>query len=237
MSWAKFDDNYSDNQKIAEAGPMAELLDMRAIIYSARMETDGRILDSALPRLGYRIPKYRQQAARLVEVGRWLVHPDGGYEIHDFLAFNPSKAEKEAERVAARTRTEIYRTRGLADAIKNRDGDRCRYCGEEVNWKDRKSARGAVFEHVRPVCSGGETTMENLVVACRGCNAKKAGRTPEDAGMTLRVLSSYLDPVSRYVGTGREIEEKERAVPPTWVRLGMTRAAWMEAGRPEVESA
>jgi 5-methylcytosine-specific restriction endonuclease McrA len=43
------------------------------------------------------------------------------------------------------------------------------------------------------------TNWENIVVACKDCNSKKAGRTPKQAGMKLlkepkRPLSSlYLD--------------------------------------------
>ena len=58
-----------------------------------------------------------------------------------------------------------------------RDDGACRYCG----------ARGdSTFDHVIPRCQGGSDEPENLVVACRGCNSRKGGRTPEQAGMVLR---------------------------------------------------
>ena len=37
-----------------------------------------------------------------------------------------------------------------------------------------------------PRCQGGLTNWNNIVVACTDCNSKKAGRTPEQAGMKLR---------------------------------------------------
>lgn len=59
-----------------------------------------------------------------------------------------------------------------------RDGMVCRYCGGDAEPLD--------FDHVIPVCQGGEDSTENLVVSCRPCNAKKAGRTPTEARMRLR---------------------------------------------------
>ncbi|UQA58129.1 HNH endonuclease [Polyangium aurulentum] len=60
-----------------------------------------------------------------------------------------------------------------------RDGFRCQYCGVEL------PAGELTYDHVVPRVQGGKTTWENIVAACRGCNAKKRGRTPEGAGMTL----------------------------------------------------
>ena len=60
-----------------------------------------------------------------------------------------------------------------------RDGGKCQYCGLKV-------ARNRFqFEHVVPQSQGGQTTWENIVVACHGCNQRKANRTPEQAGMPL----------------------------------------------------
>ena len=42
------------------------------------------------------------------------------------------------------------------------------------------------LDHVIPRVRGGEHTWENVVTACVGCNHRKAGRTPQQAGMRLR---------------------------------------------------
>jgi hypothetical protein len=73
----------------------------------------------------------------------------------------------------------------LRRAIKDRDGDSCRYCGREVNWNDRKSERGGTYDHVIPVSQGGVDNLSNLVVCCRGCNFHKGARSPEQASMIL----------------------------------------------------
>lgn len=60
-----------------------------------------------------------------------------------------------------------------------RDGHICQYCGGKFLGSDLE------LEHVIPRARGGESTWENLVAACRNCNARKADRTPAEAGMTL----------------------------------------------------
>jgi len=58
-----------------------------------------------------------------------------------------------------------------------RDGYCCRYCGQE----DPPLS----IDHIVPRCQGGGDELENLAVACRSCNSRKNGRTPEQAGMVL----------------------------------------------------
>lgn len=48
-----------------------------------------------------------------------------------------------------------------------RDGDQCRFCGVEVTWGDTRSDDGREMHHIN---IEEETTPDNYVVACRGCN-------------------------------------------------------------------
>jgi 5-methylcytosine-specific restriction endonuclease McrA len=43
-------------------------------------------------------------------------------------------------------------------------------------------------EHIVPQSRGGAWSWMNLVAACAVCNARKAARTPEEAGMPLACL-------------------------------------------------
>lgn len=61
--------------------------------------------------------------------------------------------------------------------IFNRDKFACQYCGKE--------SRQLTLDHVIPRYKGGQHTWENVVSACPACNRRKAGRTPEQAGMKL----------------------------------------------------
>ena len=65
------------------------------------------------------------------------------------------------------TRLEVFR----------RDQYTCQYCGKET--------RQLTLDHVIPRYRGGQHTWENVVSACIPCNRRKAGRTPQEAGMRL----------------------------------------------------
>jgi len=41
------------------------------------------------------------------------------------------------------------------------------------------------YDHVVPRKQGGLTVWENIVTSCYPCNGRKAGRTPQQAGMKL----------------------------------------------------
>lgn len=63
------------------------------------------------------------------------------------------------------TRLEIFK----------RDQYTCQYCGRERHQ--------LTLDHVIPRYRGGQHIWENVVSACVSCNRRKAGRTPEEAGM------------------------------------------------------
>jgi 5-methylcytosine-specific restriction endonuclease McrA len=58
-----------------------------------------------------------------------------------------------------------------------RDNYTCQYCGAR--------GRDLTIDHVVPRHKGGKHSWENLVSACRACNHRKGGRTPEEARMRL----------------------------------------------------
>ncbi|MBY0308093.1 MAG: HNH endonuclease, partial [Phycisphaerales bacterium] len=60
-----------------------------------------------------------------------------------------------------------------------RDRNQCQYCGKHFPTSDLS------IDHVKPRAHGGGDTWENLVCACIRCNAKKGGRTPDQAGVPL----------------------------------------------------
>jgi len=105
VGWAKFDDQFTDHPKVVAAGPMAELLAVRAVIHCARYETDGHVQAAQLPRLALGITSPKKQVAALVKCGLWEEDADGnGWWVHDFLDYHPSAEQKEQEREQARER-------------------------------------------------------------------------------------------------------------------------------------
>jgi 5-methylcytosine-specific restriction endonuclease McrA len=84
-----------------------------------------------------------------------------------------------------------------------RDGHVCQYCGKEFSSADLE------LEHVIPRAQGGLSNWENLVAACRNCNASKADRTPAEANMKLmrepRALTIHTSRAfMRQLGGGEE---------------------------------
>jgi len=59
----------------------------------------------------------------------------------------------------------------------NRDQYTCQYCGKQTHQ--------LTLDHVIPRYRGGEHVWENVVSACIPCNRRKAGKTPNEAGMRL----------------------------------------------------
>lgn len=65
----------------------------------------------------------------------------------------------------------------LRRSVLRRDGYQCRYCGSKQEPFH--------LDHVYPYSKGGETTYENLVTACSGCNCGKnasVGMWPKPIG-------------------------------------------------------
>ncbi len=86
-----------------------------------------------------------------------------------------------------------------------RDGGICQYTGRKL-----KHGEGNI-DHVVPKHRGGPTTWTNCVLACKKINAKKAGRTPEEAGLRLLKEPSVPKelPVTYYIHNKHKIKEWE----------------------------
>ncbi len=63
-----------------------------------------------------------------------------------------------------------------------RDRETCQYCGIQPGRTH------LTMDHVVPRSQGGGTTWDNVVTACRDCNHRKGGRTPDQANMKLAIV-------------------------------------------------
>lgn len=107
MAHAQFDDLYADHPKVAGLSDAAFRLHTTGILYCARNLTDGLISADDVPRL---VRKFRRAAlVELVERGLWGNVLDDAYSIHDYLDWNPSKAEVEKRRAKAAQRKAQWR--------------------------------------------------------------------------------------------------------------------------------
>ncbi len=62
--------------------------------------------------------------------------------------------------------------------VLRRDRQTCQYCG---------SIKHLTLDHLIPTSKGGKHAWDNIVTACEQCNNRKGARTPQQAGMVLRL--------------------------------------------------
>ena len=95
MPWANLDDRFHTHPKVIRLTDGAFRLHVSGICYCSLHLTDGVVEEDVVPVL---IPRYRKTVLdELLAKGQWLKHPKG-YEIHDYLQWNRSRAQVEAER-------------------------------------------------------------------------------------------------------------------------------------------
>lgn len=104
MSWVKLDDKLWSHPKIAALEARALKLWLFGLCWCNQQETDGVIPRAMLAQLGG-TPKL---AGELVKVGLWHATPTG-WEVHDYLVYQPSKARLEAERGRIKERVARHR--------------------------------------------------------------------------------------------------------------------------------
>lgn len=112
MTWVKLDDQFADHPKIAGMGslaPLAGWLHVCALCYCARYLTDGFIPAGQVQRLAsFEGTDVQELVAALIDVGLWE-RAERGYQVHDYLEYNPTRESVEAERQQARERMQNLR--------------------------------------------------------------------------------------------------------------------------------
>jgi len=115
-----------------------------------------------------------RRAFTLVDRGKAevLEHGEGGIRTSRYLYPLPSVIRmvyliRRPRPVMRLSRREVF----------NRDRHTCQYCGRQT--------KDLTLDHVLPRHRGGPHDWENLVSACKTCNHRKAGRTPQEARMDL----------------------------------------------------
>lgn len=114
MTWLKTDDKFPEHRKIRRLSDGAYRLHHTALAFSAKDETDGRIATDDIDEMqhGRRLAKH---IPSLVDAGLWR-SVKGGWMLHDFLDYNPSHEQLEAERAHNRERQARARARRRAGA-------------------------------------------------------------------------------------------------------------------------
>jgi hypothetical protein len=110
MSWVRLEDTFPEHPKIDKVGGDAAWLHVCALAYCNRNETDGLVPAGSVTRLSDR-KNPRSLAARLVDAGLWEDDPNG-WRIHDYLHYQPSRAQRDKSRSDARERMKKARSSG-----------------------------------------------------------------------------------------------------------------------------
>jgi 5-methylcytosine-specific restriction endonuclease McrA len=179
VAWVKMGDDADMYPRLMEAAshPKAdgrtvnELFGfiMRCAAYSAAHLTDSIIEMGVVYTYAGGNPDVLQIAfdTGLIE---WVDTPKGRkpklLEDPDFVHIR-SRADVEWSRQRQRDNSD----QALRQAVIARDGDQCRWCGVEVYWPGKTSARKGTLDHLKPGEAG---TVDTLVVACTRCNSSRA---------------------------------------------------------------
>ena len=106
MSWVRIDDKAWAHPKLSSLSGNAVRLWLWALCWCNQQESDGRIPSSVLRLLG----GCGREAKELVESGLWE-EADGGWQVHDYLQYQPSKQQLEKTRTETRERVAAARER------------------------------------------------------------------------------------------------------------------------------
>ena len=96
----KLDDQFPEHPKVVSAGPLAELVQVRALCYCNRNLTDGFVPLPTFRAMTADLEPFAQRddlAAALVRAGMWEAR-EGGFLVHDFLDYQPSKRHVKIEK-------------------------------------------------------------------------------------------------------------------------------------------
>lgn len=121
MGWLKVDDKLPRNPKVLAGDIETAWYYLCALTHCAEQLTDGYIADAAVPVIAPHITDPRDVAERCAQL-EMFSRVDGGYQVPDYLDFNPSRAKFLADRAADRERQ--ARKRSKDSDSSRRDTDR-----------------------------------------------------------------------------------------------------------------
>ncbi|GAA5046381.1 hypothetical protein GCM10023259_020220 [Thermocatellispora tengchongensis] len=119
MPWFRVDDGFHSHRKVLTTKAAALGLWVIAGSWSSANLTEGFIPKAVLPRL---MPGAARLAKELVAAGLWI-EADNGFTFHDWIDYNPTAEEVNADREAARERMRKLRARRRQDGASSAETD------------------------------------------------------------------------------------------------------------------
>lgn len=171
MPWVRFDDQFPIHRKVKALSDSAFRLHVEAIFWCARNLTDGFVPAEDVSDVTT-VRRPHKFIDLLVTRGSWL-RVDGGWQIHDYLDYQPAKAKVEEDRKAKSERQARWlagkksRSKGVdASLDASRDAapypPRTRPEGRRYGERASPTARSPVPVHNSPWC--GECGDSNRMV-------------------------------------------------------------------------
>lgn len=113
MPWVKLDDRFPSHRKVSLLSDRAFRLYVSALCWSSENLTEGLIRDRELSVVA-RVRGAKAATQELEEARLWN-RVAGGWQIHDFLEYNPDRAKVKSEREANAARQKAFRERKKAE--------------------------------------------------------------------------------------------------------------------------
>lgn len=117
MSWLRIDDQFAEDDTVAELTDRAFRLHVIALCYCARNLTDG-VLDKRAVRVTSAVlcpGRATRWVNELVAAELWIDNGDGTYAVKNYLEYNPTAEAAKEERRKARERMRELRKRQKGD--------------------------------------------------------------------------------------------------------------------------
>ena len=243
MTWIKIDDKLTSHPKWLPLTLEAKSLWFHASVWCGAHNNDGHVPSDAMAFIGFTAslssPAIAPAADLLVQARLWARRSKkagGGFDINDWLEYQPSKQQVKDRAESDELKQEHKalhdwlhkqvvgkKVKAIIDA---RDGMWCRYCGEQtvVTPGDRRSSQRRTYDLIDPT-QRWDTTLTGLnaaemeqiagywAVACGWCNAVKARRTPDEAGIELLVAPGERRPRRSTENLPRTDRNGSRTVP------------------------
>jgi hypothetical protein len=165
MTWVRLDDGIFYNPKIADLSDAAQLAHIKAIVYCSQGRTDGlvplriskqlaspKVLKELVPLLWHLSDDLCERCRSIPDAVAATGGQSGGFYVHDYLEYNPTRAEVEEEdRKRHEARREAGRLGGIASGVARRKQTRSK---TEANEEANHQAKGKQNEAPsRPVPS------------------------------------------------------------------------------------
>lgn len=117
MPWVRIDDHFDEHPKLAAAGPLGLALWVTGLAYCNRNLTDGFIPRTVAHRLIHEDGiDSATVIARVVSCGLWE-DAEGGYRVHDYADYQPSKEEVLRDREQGAERVRRHRENKRASSM------------------------------------------------------------------------------------------------------------------------